>query len=275
MAHLTLPDGQVLHYEDDDFTDPWSRKPLLFLQHGNGRSGRFWWRCMPGLLPYFRVIRPDMRGVGQSSRPADLVAGITIEQCVDDLVRLIGHCAGGAPVFFCGESMGGILGMVLAATRPDLVRALCLVATPVYINQNMKDRYALGYPSRLDAMRGMGLEQWVRVTSKDARLPHEQEPELFEWYVQEYAKGDPEVLIRYSDLVNGANAVDILPAITCPTRAIFPSNGPITDRTQEDLLLQGIRQVDIAHLPSDYHMIHLSHPRECAELIAGFFRDRG
>jgi len=32
----------ILNYELDDFTAPWERRPYLVLQHGNGRSARFW-----------------------------------------------------------------------------------------------------------------------------------------------------------------------------------------------------------------------------------------
>ena len=31
-----------LHYTIDDYTDPWADAPVLLLQHGNGRTGKFW-----------------------------------------------------------------------------------------------------------------------------------------------------------------------------------------------------------------------------------------
>ena len=33
----------ALHYVVDDYTDPWKNAPYILLQHGNGRSGRFWY----------------------------------------------------------------------------------------------------------------------------------------------------------------------------------------------------------------------------------------
>ena len=46
---------------------------------------------------------------------------------------------------FCGELMGGILGSVLTALRPELIRTLTIVATPVFINDAMKNRYSVGH----------------------------------------------------------------------------------------------------------------------------------
>jgi len=38
-----------LHYEIHDFTDPWKDAPYVILQHGHGRSGRFWYGWVPYL----------------------------------------------------------------------------------------------------------------------------------------------------------------------------------------------------------------------------------
>jgi hypothetical protein len=52
------------------------------------------------------------------------------------------------------------------------------------------------------AYRKNGLYQ----TSVLSRFPPETNPELLSWYVKEFSKSSPEVLIHYSDLVSSANA---------------------------------------------------------------------
>jgi 3-oxoadipate enol-lactonase len=59
-------------------------------------------------------------------------------------------------VYFCGESMGGILGIALASQYPSLIKKLILVATPVYISDTMKNRYSLGHSSRLGGNEEVG-----------------------------------------------------------------------------------------------------------------------
>ena len=56
-----------MHYEVDDFTDPWTHPETVLMLHGNAESGLAWWRWVPKLSPHYRVVRPDMRGFGQSS----------------------------------------------------------------------------------------------------------------------------------------------------------------------------------------------------------------
>ena len=60
------PDGQ-LHYLVDDFTDPWRPSETILLLHGNAESGAAWYGWVPSLARRFRVVRPDMRGFGQST----------------------------------------------------------------------------------------------------------------------------------------------------------------------------------------------------------------
>src|SRR5437667_7253795 len=134
MPFLKRLGEPTLHYELDDYTDPWRKAPYLILQHGYGRSGKFWTSWVPYLARFFRVARPDLRGLGQSEAPADLEKGLHVGAYIQDLVALIDTLGG--PVHYCGESLGGILGMVLAAEHPERLRTLTLVAAPININKD-------------------------------------------------------------------------------------------------------------------------------------------
>ena len=61
-----------LYYQVDDFTDPWSNAPTLILQHGYGRTSDFWFQWVPYLSRFFKVVRPDLRGLGKSGKDFDL-----------------------------------------------------------------------------------------------------------------------------------------------------------------------------------------------------------
>jgi len=137
MPLMTRAGQPAIHYAVDDFTDPWRNAPVLILQHGNGRHGGFWYRWIPHLARHYRVVRPDMRGLGQSGRDFDLARELTLDALIDDLKDLIAEL-GTRNVHFCGESMGGILGSVLTALHPEMIRTLTIVATPVFINDDMR-----------------------------------------------------------------------------------------------------------------------------------------
>ena len=258
-----------LHYAFDDFTDPWEERPFLLLQHGNGRNARFWYRWVPFLARHFRIIRPDMRGLGESRGALDLEKDITLDALIGDLLAVLDH-AGAAKVHFCGESMGGILGLALAAQHPERVETLTLVSTPVFIEEQMKERYSLGHGSRTEAMEKMGIREWVAATTRITRLPAEEQPGLFNWYVDEFAKGDPDVQVAMSRLVNGANAAAFLPLVKQPVLGLYPTGGQITSAAQEEILKAELADFTMIHLPTGYHMVQLLHPEQCAQAVRVF-----
>ena len=65
----------------------------------------------------------DLRGVGRSAAPAD---GYTIPDFADDVARLCAETGISQPVVI-GHSLGGMIGVELAARHPGLARALVLV----------------------------------------------------------------------------------------------------------------------------------------------------
>lgn len=269
MPVFEVRPGLQLSYERDDFTDPWETRPFLVLQHGNGRNARFWYRWIPYLGRHFRIIRPDMRGLGGSRGDLDPERDFTLDDLIGDLTAVLDH-AGAASVHFCGESMGGILGLALAARHPDRVRTLTLVSTPVFIEQQMKERYALGHGSRTEAMETLGIRAWVAATTRVTRLPADEEPGLFEWYVDAFAQGSAEVQVAMSRLVNQANAREFLAQIDQPVLGLYPTEGQITSSDQERLLREGPAKFEIVHLPTGYHMVQLLFPKACTDALIDF-----
>ena len=132
MPMIQANDGTPLNYEVDDHTDPWELRPVLILLHGNGRNAQFWYQWVPYLSRDFRIVRPDMRGLGKSIFADGSAVDLSVESLIDDLLKVIG-ALGVDKVHFCGESMGGILGLLLAAQHPSLIKTLTLVSTPVFI----------------------------------------------------------------------------------------------------------------------------------------------
>ena len=88
MPFLPARDGVMLHYALHDYTDPWTDAPVLFLQHGFGRNARLWFNMIPTLGRFYRVVCPDMRGLGGSSRDFDLTQGFTLDNLLSDVLGI-------------------------------------------------------------------------------------------------------------------------------------------------------------------------------------------
>ena len=120
MPHLDV-NGTRLYYEDTGG----SGEPLVF-SHGLLWSGRMFDKQVAALKDRYRCITYDHRGQGQSD--VWRVDSVDMETVYADAVALL-QALKAAPCHFVGLSMGGFVGMRLAARRPELLRSLVLLET--------------------------------------------------------------------------------------------------------------------------------------------------
>jgi 3-oxoadipate enol-lactonase len=258
-----------LHYELDDFTDPWTEAPVLLLQHGYCRNSSFWYQWVPYLCRRYKVVRPDMRGLGRSGRNFDLASELTAEEYVED-VRAIVADLGGAPVHYCGESLGGTVGMAFAGKYPDLVRSLTLVASPVFINEGARKGYACGYASWPEALRKMGPKAWLAETNRSTRFPPEMPKAFVDWYDEGVAAAGVDMMVAMAELALKADVRASLPRITAPVLNLHPTAGVISNDEQKKLLQSEIRDIRFFALPTPFHMVHYIEPELCAKQVLQF-----
>jgi pimeloyl-ACP methyl ester carboxylesterase len=75
----------------------------------------------------YRVLRPQPRGIGGSRGP---LAGIDLHDCAADVAAVIEQDNNG-PAFVVGHAFGNRVARMLATDRPELVRAVALVAANI------------------------------------------------------------------------------------------------------------------------------------------------
>jgi 3-oxoadipate enol-lactonase len=188
MPTFQLDEDVKLSYEDDDFTDPWRSAPVMLLQHGFSRNGRFWYNWVPLLGREFRLLRPDMRGMGRSTMPEEQYEP-SLETFANDVRRLLDHLSI-EQVVFVGESFGGIIGLKFAHTYPERTRALVLCNTPCKLpHGELRQRFAAGGDWDATLRRGVGA--WSTATI-DMRLDSRIAPTgLKAWYIAEMDRTSP------------------------------------------------------------------------------------
>lgn len=98
--------------------------PVVF-SHGYLWSGRMFDAQVAALESRFRCIAFDHRGQGQSEVTE---SGYSMDELTEDALELI-QSLGAGPCHFVGLSMGGFVGMRLAARHPELIRSLSLLET--------------------------------------------------------------------------------------------------------------------------------------------------
>src|SRR5260370_28218070 len=93
------------------------------LLHGLGSSSADWGFQVPVLAARHRVLVPDLRGHGRSSRPR---GRLTVAAMARDVAALLTALAA-PPAHVVGLSLGGCVAQALALDHPAHVRSLTLV----------------------------------------------------------------------------------------------------------------------------------------------------
>ncbi len=120
-AHADLGDVR-LHYVTA------GEGPAVVLLHGWPQTWYMWRDVIPGLAAHYRVIAPDLRGLGDSSRPE---GGYDKKTLATDIWRLAHDVLGEKQLFVAGHDWGGPTAFALAAQHRDAVRRLAIFDVPV------------------------------------------------------------------------------------------------------------------------------------------------
>ncbi len=124
---------------------PPDAEPLV-LCNSLGTTRAMWDPQARGLSERFRLIRFDTRGHGASPEPS---GPYLIEDLGTDVLALLDRLEIGR-TSFCGSSIGGMIGMWLAANAPERIRRLVLVCS----SPHMPPPEA--WAERAGAVRGAG-----------------------------------------------------------------------------------------------------------------------
>ena len=65
--------------------------PPLVLLHGYPQSGHMWRKVLPALAERYTVFAPDLRGYGDSDKPADGFDKRTMASDLVELMSVLGH----------------------------------------------------------------------------------------------------------------------------------------------------------------------------------------
>ena len=119
LAHHLARLAEVsLHYVTAGAGDP------VVLVHGWPSTWYEWRHVIPLLAAGYRVIAPDLRGLGDSSRP---LSGYDKKTVAADLWQLLSGALGIARFHLVGHDWGGPVAFALAAAHPEAIRTLSIV----------------------------------------------------------------------------------------------------------------------------------------------------
>ncbi len=217
---------------------------IVICVHGLTRSGRDFDALGQALAPTFRVVCPDIVGRGKSDWLEDKNDYNYAQYCADVAALIARVTAGGARrLYWVGTSMGGILGMLLAAQRKSPIERLIVNDVGMIVPKSALERLALyvGKDPRFSSFNE--LAAYVRtVAAPFGPLTNDQWHHLTVHTTIEHPDGtwgfnyDPGIAVPFrQSALNDVNLLGVWDQITCPTLLL---RGAESDLLPRDVAVQ-------------------------------------
>lgn len=267
MPHLTANHCRMF-YEVDDFVAPWANeKETVWLQHGVGRSTKFWYHWIPAIAQQYRVVRRDMRGHGQSEDP-----GADHKWSLDELVTDMHDfmdALGLESVHYLGESIGGILGVLFATRWPDRLKSLTICNSPTTIRPAGAEALSGQHGKVQSALESEGAAGWARILIEQ-NIISGSSPAHIAWVENEFAKTPTHALQGITRTLDGADTAPLLATLEVPTLILAPANSPITPLADQISMRTAIPNARIAVIEGPGHEIYVDRAGECQTAFLDF-----
>ena len=188
--------------------------PPLVMIHGLGGSRDDWTLQIEDFSTHYRLIRPELRGHGQSPRPP---GPYRVELFAADVAMLMMRLEA-RPAHVVGLSLGGAVAMQLALDYPELVRSLTLVNTAShFISPDWRQR--LMGVRRFAALYLGGMEK-VAQDVAGRLFPLLEQAAIRSEAIARLTANDPVAYRNALWAVARFNVTDQLPSIACPALVV-------------------------------------------------------
>lgn len=220
----------------------------------------------------YRVICPDFRGQGRSAPPTTDV--VSMDTCALDMIALIEHL-GIRDVSIVAQSMGGDVAIRMASWRPDLFRAMVLLASSArggeiealdWVKRWLDDAYEAGFV-------GDGLQQLREVMfGATTRRTVAQQPMLRRWTAMlEATPRSAWPAIR--GVIFREDASHLLPAIVAPTLVFAGEEDVARPPSWAEEVVAGLKNGRMVPLPRIGHSPILEAPDRVIPQVISFIDD--
>lgn len=221
--------------------------PVLMFSNSLGADLTMWDELVPYLLPYFRVLQYDTRGHGQS----ELTDGpYTIEQLGHDVIDLLDTLKIDK-VYFCGLSMGGLIGQYLGINHPDRLHKLIISNTDAKIGtvERWNDRIETINEQGMQAIVDATMEKWFTESY------HQTHPSRVAEMKKIFLANKPEGYTACCAAIGNADFRADIKQIQLETLIITGDEDAVTNVAQAEIMQKEIAGAELKvfharHLPS-------------------------
>ena len=242
-------------------------QPVLFI-HGLGSSARDWEYQISFFSKQYRVITFDLRGHGQSQKPAGPYSMSLFAQDTAELIKSLGV----APVHVVGISLGGMIAFQLAVDYPDLIKSLVIAnAWAEVVPHTLKDHWNVFM--RFTVARLFGMRKTGEVLGKRL-FPKEEQAELKRLFVEHWAENDKQAYLDTLHAIVGWSVMDYVHKIDLPTLMLSAEYDytPISDK---EVVVAKMPQADLVVIPDSRHATPVDSPQKFNDAVISFLSKLG
>ena len=203
-----LEDGAELFYTIDDFTDPWKEPETVVLHHGMSKNHLLWYTWIPMLAAKYRVVRFDMRGMGQSTLPPQGYPW-SVDNFANDLAQFVDGL-GLKKFHLIGETVGATVGMRYASLHQERLLSLAIGTTRTHFTDPRFLEIA-------DTIDREGIGAFVEQSMVNRLDPGVVGPAFIRWYASQMAATTGYVYADWNKGCLGTDLRHLLKDIQTPT----------------------------------------------------------
>lgn len=236
--------------------------PLLLI-HGLGSSRRDWEMQVPYFSRNFRVITLDVRGHGQTDKPAGPYSIPLFAEDTAEFMKILQI----ESAHVVGISMGGMIAFQLALIVPERIRSLVIANTgSELIVRTLRD--FLMVSQRKLIVRLLGMRKMGEVLSKRL-FPEPGFEELRRIFVERWAENDPRAYRDSMQGLLGWSVTDRLSSIHCPT-LILSADQDYTPVAIKEAIVAKMPNAKLAVIPNSRHAVPVERPEEFNQIVGEF-----
>ena len=243
--------------------------PTVLLSSGLGGAAHYWAPQLAALTQDFRVIAYDQTGTGRS--PGALPTNYCIANMAAEVATLLDtlHVA---KTHFIGHALGGLIGLQLAADRPELIDRLVLVNAWARTHPHTLRCFA----ARKSLLLNTGPAAYVQAQPLFL-YPADWLSDRQDWLAEQDAAAlahfpPTETVLRRIEAIEAFDLTAQIPAIAASTLVIATRDDVLVPSTCSTALAHQLPRARLERLEHGGHACNVTNPESFNAIVTAFLR---
>ncbi len=258
---IQLSNGIELEYLDRGEGD------VILLLHGLGSTKADWDFQVEEFSKEYRILAPDLRGHGNSSKPSER-SDYGISQCAEDMQLLlkelkIKQC------IVVGFSMGGAIAFEMAVDFPELISRMVIVNTAPDFN-DLGEMGEEMVRERTKSLKTSGMEPLARQIS-EGMFPKDEQKELRNAFFERARKNPVDAYYNSFITLMEWGIGDKIKKIKIPV-LVIASDLDYTPVSLKESYAGKMTDAKVVVIENSRHGVTMDQPEQFNEALLKFFR---